>query len=85
MVFKIELIEFEDHGQEILQWVLKDGVVIGSKPDQAHRWEGAKLLHAEVGEQPVIDHKGVVMRIKCTVALIDVKVGEALISKPVLH
>lgn len=85
MIFKIELIEFEDHGQECLQWVLKDGVVIGSKPDQAHRWEGAKLLHAEVGEQPVIDHKGVVMRIKYIVALIDEKVGEALISKPVLH
>ena len=54
-------IAFEDHGQDFLEWDVKDGVVVGCRPLQEWAWKGTKvdMSKAQAGQLlPIITASG---------------------------
>lgn len=48
-------IEFEDKGQDFLEWTLNDeDKVVDSFPFQTDIWKGTKVFDPEVGERPLL-------------------------------
>ncbi len=54
-------IEFEDHGQDFLEWDIIDGVVADCRPFQGFVWNGTKvdMTKAAEGQRlPIITKRG---------------------------
>ena len=54
-------IAFEDHGQDFLEWDVKDGVVVACRPFQEWAWKGTKvdMRRAQEGQLlPIIATSG---------------------------
>lgn len=67
-------IEFADHGQDFLDWYVKDGIVIDCQPFQARLWIGTKVTvrNIELGQQlPIFTRRGNAMTIKYPIVTID--------------
>lgn len=68
---KIVKITFQDHGQDLLEWTLENGVVVDCEPAQGFFWNGCKLLAVESGERAQVERKGVKMTVKYPVDSIE--------------
>lgn len=53
-------IVLEDHGQDFLEWDIKDGTVVGCRPFQGWLWNGTKVHNTNIqpGDMLVITTKG---------------------------
>jgi len=64
-------IKFKDHGQDFLEWDVKDGVVVACRPFQAWAWKRTKvdMTKAKEGQLlPIITTSGEAMTIKHPIA-----------------
>ena len=64
-------IVFEDHGQDFLEWDVKDGVVAECRPFQGFIWNGTKVDMTQAAEGqllPIVTKRGTRMVIKYPVA-----------------
>lgn len=41
-------VHIEDHGQDFLEWDIKDGVVVDCRPFQGWLWNGTKVHNEEI-------------------------------------
>ncbi len=41
-------VELEDHGQDFLEWDIKDGVAVGCRPFQGWVWNGTLVHNAAI-------------------------------------
>jgi hypothetical protein len=41
-------VHFEDHGQDFLEWDIKDGVVVDCRPFQGWFWNGTKVHNTSI-------------------------------------
>jgi len=48
-------VHLEDHGQDFLEWDIKDGVVIDCRPFQGWLWNGTKVLNTEIRPGDILD------------------------------
>jgi hypothetical protein len=44
---QVQKITFEDHGQDFLQWYVREGVVIDCQPHQGAVWVGRRLQYPD--------------------------------------
>lgn len=69
-------VELEDHGQDFLEFDIKGGVIVDTRPFQGFVWDGRKVLNTKIGVGDYIDLSGLVGVIRYPV--IDVKPLEAV-------
>ncbi len=48
-------VEFEDHGQDILEWDIRGGVVVDSRPYQAWLWKGTQVHNTNIKAGDILD------------------------------
>jgi len=51
----MQTITFEDHGQDFLEWDIKDGVVIDCRPFQGWLWNGTKVHNADIKPGDILE------------------------------
>lgn len=44
----MQTIIFEDHGQDFLEWDIKDGIVVECRPFQGWLWNGTKVHNTNI-------------------------------------
>ncbi len=48
-------VEFEDHGQDFLEWDIQDGVVVDCRPYQGWLWKGTKVHNTSIKAGDILD------------------------------
>lgn len=51
-------VHFEDHGQDFLEWDIKDGVVVGCRPFQGWLWIGTKVHNDHIFPGNILEITG---------------------------
>ena len=46
---------FEDHGQDLLEWDIKDGVVVDCRPFQGWVWNGTRVHNTDIKPGDILE------------------------------
>jgi len=71
-------VHFEDHGQDFLEWDIKDGVVVDCRPFQGWLWNGTKVHNTDIQDGDILQittTDGVERTLKYPVERVEEKVG----------
>jgi len=52
---KVITVVLEDHGQDFLEWDIKDGVVVDCRPFQGWLWNGTKVHSTDIQPGLLLD------------------------------
>lgn len=50
----MQTVSFEDHGQDFLEWDIKDGEVVACRPFQAWLWNGVKVHNIDISPGDIL-------------------------------
>jgi len=71
-------VHFEDHGQDFLEWDIKDGVVVDCRPFQGWIWNGTKVHNTDIQAGDILQittPDGMERTLKYPVEEVEEKVG----------
>lgn len=49
------IVHLEDHGQDFLEWDIKDGVVVDCRPFQGWLWNGTRVHNDHISPGTILD------------------------------